>query len=56
LADFEEILRLINSEAVKETPVLPADRIRNAIITGMFEGGGKVSTLSRNRRSDKPDG
>jgi hypothetical protein len=41
LADFEEGFRSNNLEAVKDTPVLPPDRIRRALVTGVFEGGGK---------------
>jgi len=41
LADFEESFRSNNLEAVKDTPVLPPERIRKALITGIFEGGGK---------------
>jgi len=41
LVDFEESFRTNNLEAVKDTPVLPVDRIRKALITGAFEGGGK---------------
>jgi hypothetical protein len=40
LADFEESFRSNNLEAVKDTPVLPPDRVRKALITGVFEGGG----------------
>jgi hypothetical protein len=39
--DFEESFRVNNLKAVKDTPVLPPDRIRKAIATGFFEGGGK---------------
>jgi Actin like proteins N terminal domain len=41
VADFEESFRANNLQAVKDTPVLPPDRVRKAIITGFFEGGGK---------------
>lgn len=41
LADFEESFRSNNLEAVKDTPVLPPDRVRKALIAGVFEGGGK---------------
>ena len=40
VADFEESFRANNLEAVKDTPVLPPERIRRAIATGVFEGGG----------------
>ena len=42
LADFEESFRSNNLEAVKDTPVLPPDRVRKALITDVFEGGGKM--------------
>jgi hypothetical protein len=38
--DFERSFRANNLEAVKSTPVLPMDRIRQAIASGMFVGGG----------------
>lgn len=41
LADFEESFRSNNLEAVKDTPVLPPARVREALIMGVFEGGGK---------------
>jgi len=41
LVDFEESFRSNNLVAVKDTPVLPPDRVRKALITGVFEGGGK---------------
>lgn len=41
LADFEESFRSNNLEAVKDTPVLLTARVRKALITGVFEGGGK---------------
>lgn len=41
MADFEQSFRSNNLETVKETPVLPPDRVRKALITGVFEGGGK---------------
>lgn len=41
LADFEESFRSNNLVAVKDTPVLPPGRVRKALITGVFEGGGK---------------
>lgn len=42
LADFEESFRSNNLEVVKDTPVLPSDRVRKSLITGVFEGGGKT--------------
>jgi len=41
LADFENSFRSNNLEVVKDAPVLPPDRVRKALITGTFEGGGK---------------
>jgi hypothetical protein len=41
MADFAESFRANNLHAVKNTPVLPPERIRKAIQTGIFEGGGK---------------
>jgi hypothetical protein len=41
LTDFEESFRTNNLPAVKNTPDLPAERVRKAIVTGYFEGGGK---------------
>jgi hypothetical protein len=41
IADFEDSFRANNLEAVKDTPVLPPDRIRKAIASGIFEGGGQ---------------
>jgi len=41
VADFEESFRANNLEAVKNTPVLPLERVRRAIASGVFEGGGQ---------------
>lgn len=41
VSDFEESFRAHNLQAVKNTPNLPPERIRKAIMTGMFEGGGQ---------------
>lgn len=41
LADFEESFRANNLQAVKDTSVIPPSRIRKAIATGVFEGGGR---------------
>jgi hypothetical protein len=41
LSDFENSFRANNKEAVKDTPVLPPERVRRAIATGVFEGGGR---------------
>ena len=40
-ADFEESFRANNLQAVKDTPVPPPERVRRAIATGVFEGGGR---------------
>ncbi|MFC1879345.1 hypothetical protein ACFLZW_05480 [Chloroflexota bacterium] len=40
MSDFEDSFRANNLEAVKDTPVLPPERVRRAIATGIFEGGG----------------
>ena len=39
--DFEESFKSNNAEAVKDTPILPPDRVRKAIVSGVFEGGGR---------------
>ncbi len=39
--DFEQSFRANNMDAVKDTPLLPPARIRKAIRTGVFEGGGR---------------
>lgn len=41
LSDFEDSFRANNLDAVKDTPVLPPERVRCAIATGVFEGGGR---------------
>lgn len=41
ISDFEDSFRSNNLEAVKDTPVLPLDRVRKAIASGVFEGGGR---------------
>ena len=41
IRDFEDSFRANNLEAVKDMPVLPTDRVRKAIVTGAFEGGGR---------------
>lgn len=41
LSDFEDSFRANNLEAVKDTPVLPPERVRRAIATGVYEGGGR---------------
>ena len=40
ISDLEESFRANNLEIVKDIPVLPPDRVRKAIATGVFEGGG----------------
>ena len=39
--DFEESVRANNLEIVKDTPVLPPERVRRAVSSGTFTGGGK---------------
>ncbi len=39
--DFERSFRRTNRDFVKAVPVLPPDRVRRAIRTGVFEGSGK---------------
>lgn len=41
VTDFEESFRANNLQAVKDTPVLSPERVRHAIATGVFEGGGR---------------
>jgi hypothetical protein len=41
IRDFEESFRANNLKIVKDTPVLPPERVRKAIATGVFEGGGR---------------
>ena len=41
ISDFEASFRANNMDAVKEASILPPDRIRTAIRTGVFEGGGR---------------
>ena len=41
ISDFEESFRANNLEVVKHTPVLPPDRVRKSIASGVFEGGGR---------------
>jgi hypothetical protein len=41
IRDFEESFRANNLEIVKDTQVLPPDRVRKAISTGVFVGGGQ---------------
>lgn len=41
IANFEESFKANNLKAVKDTPVLPPERVRKAIATGVFEGGGR---------------
>ena len=38
--DFEDSFRSNNVETVKNSPVLPPDRVRKELITGVYEGGG----------------
>ncbi len=41
VSDFEESFRANNLQAVKDTPVLPPERVRSAIVTGVFDGAGR---------------
>jgi len=41
IADFVESFRSNNLQAVKETPLLPPERVRRAIATGAFDGAGR---------------
>ncbi len=41
ISDFEESFRANKLEAVKDASVLPPVRVRRAIATGLFQGGGK---------------
>jgi len=41
VSDFEESFRANNLKAVKETPVLSPERVRRAIVTGVFDGAGR---------------
>ena len=41
ISDFEESFRASHVELVKDIPVLPPARVRKAIATGIFEGGGQ---------------
>ena len=41
VADFVESFRANNLQAVKDIAVLPPDRVRSAIATGVFEGAGR---------------
>ncbi len=46
LADFEESFRANNLQAVRDTPVLPPDRVRGAIRSGVFEGAGRLEAMA----------
>lgn len=41
IKDFERSFRTNNKEAVKDTNQLPPDRVRKAIATGVYKGGGR---------------
>ncbi len=47
IADFEHSFRANNLEAVKGTPALPPNRVRKAIISGVFEGSGRKYSCDR---------
>lgn len=53
IADFEESFRSNNLQAVKDTPVLPPERIRKAIASGVFEGAGR-NTHVRKKPKKRP--
>jgi hypothetical protein len=40
--NFERSFRANNKEAVRDTPILPPDRVRAAIASGVFVGGGRT--------------
>ncbi len=46
ISDFEESFRANQVELVKDIPVLSPARVRKAIATGIFEGGGQVHACS----------
>jgi len=41
VSDFEESFRANNLKAIKDTPILPPERIRKAIANGVFEAAGR---------------
>jgi len=41
IRDFEDSFKANHLEAVKDTPILPPDKVRRAIATSVFEGGGQ---------------
>ena len=41
VADFEASFRANNLQVAKDTPVLPPERVRRAIATGVFDGAGR---------------
>jgi len=47
LVDFEDSFRANNLEVVKDTPMLPPDRVHKAIASGVFEGGGRKYSCIR---------
>jgi hypothetical protein len=55
IQNFEESFRANNLKAVKDTPVLTPERVRKAISSGFFEGGGKKYPCEvRGSRSHQP--
>lgn len=50
VADFEESFRASYLQAVKDTPALPQERVRKAIATGVFEGGGQKYACEKEAR------
>jgi hypothetical protein len=47
---FERSFRANNREAVRDTPTLPPDRVRYAITTGVFVGGGRSYSCENEAR------
>jgi hypothetical protein len=41
VADFETSFHALNHKAFKDTPILPPEHIRRAILIGVFEGAGR---------------
>jgi hypothetical protein len=50
ILDFDESFRASNLQAVKDTAVLPADKVRRAIAIAVFEGGGKKYPCEKEAR------
>jgi hypothetical protein len=52
ISDFEDSFKANQLEAVKDTPILPPDRVRKAIATGVFEGGGRKFSCEQDVEED----